>query len=166
LHWLRGSSSRGGIGNSFDGEFVGFGLTERTGIDRTIKPDEASGGKVGVLTRRRSARCRSATSQCSTRGGMTMSRRQQQKCPLQVEKLEARDTPSVSFPLYAGIVRAGAVVAPQAVAHSAVCLNPVVDGSVLSSGAGFVPAGQVTARIMSNHNETFVRDRTRATRRR
>jgi hypothetical protein len=91
-----------------------------------------------------------------------MSRRQHQKCQLQVEKLEACDTPSVSFPFYTGIVQASTVVPPQAVAHSAVCLNATVDGPVLCSGEGFVPAGQVTARITGNHNETLVRDRTRA----
>lgn len=94
-----------------------------------------------------------------------MSRRQQQKCPLQVENLEARDTPSVSCPIGAGVIPVGAVVAPQAIAHSAACLNAVVGDSALGSSAGFATASMVTGRVLSNHNETFVRDRKRNARR-
>ena len=42
----------------------------------------------------------------------------------------------------------------------------VVDGQVLCLSDGFVPAGQVVPKLATNHNETLVRDRTRAAKRR
>jgi hypothetical protein len=99
-------------------------------------------------------------------GGVSMNRRKVQKHSLQVEGLDARDNPSApAFPFYAGIVEAGAEVPPQAVANSAVCLDAVVDGPVLCLDGGFVPDGQAVPKLAANHNETFVRDRTRARKR-
>ena len=103
-----------------------------------------------------------------------MARRKEQKRHLQVERLEDRDTPSAArSPFYAGIVHAGAVMPPQAQAaeHSPVCFNAVVvtpevgPATVTCLDGGFVTQGQATAKIAMNHNETLVRDRSRAAKR-
>lgn len=98
-----------------------------------------------------------------------MSRRKEKKRRLEIERLESRDTPSATaFPFAVGIIRAEAAMPPQAQAvdHSAVCLDAVVvtpeagPSRVTCPEGGFVPEGQETARIATNHNETLVRDRT------
>jgi hypothetical protein len=78
-----------------------------------------------------------------------MSHRIKHKCRLQVDGLEARDMLSASA--YTGIVHAGAVVAPQAVEHSQVCLDAIVvtpEGqppTITCPDGGFMPPGQLTA---------------------
>jgi hypothetical protein len=101
-----------------------------------------------------------------------MSRRKDQKCPLQVEELEARDTPCApAFPFSTGIYRAADAMPAQVqvVEHSPVCLSGyVVTGEVIgpANGGTHLPHGQVTPMMRcGNHNETLVRARRRAAKR-
>jgi hypothetical protein len=95
-----------------------------------------------------------------------MSRRRNQKSSLQVEQLEARDTPSApAFAFSTGSYRAADAVPPQAqaVQHAPVFLHaPVVQGEVMCPPGG---DGPNTLAMMFNHNETLVRDRRRAAKR-